>query len=323
MSSTNTGSSRKRGAYSLKKDEGINFEEGVTHERRNNKYRRGAYRGESGDSEEKVKRGPYRGKGTLLLAKQQETTGYCECYQNSDTFSDLEATTCGTIEEVQSDCDTPSALRVCLPENTDTADSDQNSTGSESVIDFDLDSCSDSDFDEDCNDSEKNESLLNKSCGVVSPPLYQLPPSSSVYTAPITQTEHLTMIISYALKHCLTYQAFQDLLRLISLHCPQPNLCELSVLKAKASFVAIEDKIIYHDYCESCFLLFGETEVVCQNCIKEENGGTIRYSCLRVIHFYLGTIFLINTIIHNMYSYSHFLLFVIFFIIHVVSTCLE
>lgn len=269
----------------MKKDEGINFEEGVTHERRNNKYRRGAYRGESGDSEEKVKRGPYRGKGTLLLAKQQETTGYCECYQNSDTFSDLDATTCGTIEEVQSDCDTPSALRVCLPENTDTADSDQNSTGSESVIDFDLDSCSDSDFDEDCNDSEKNESLLNKSCGVVSPPLYQLPPSSSVYTAPITQTEHLTMIISYALKHCLTYQAFQDLLRLISLHCPQPNLCELSVLKAKASFVAIEDKIIYHDYCESCFLLFGETEVVCQNCIKEENGGTIRYSCLRVIHF--------------------------------------
>ena len=62
MSSTNTGSSRKRGAYSLKKDESINFEEGVTHEWRNNKYRRGAYRGESGDSEEKVKRGPYRGK---------------------------------------------------------------------------------------------------------------------------------------------------------------------------------------------------------------------------------------------------------------------
>ena len=59
------------------------------------------------------------------------------------------------------------------------------------------------------------------------------------------KTEHLTMDICYALKHRLTYQAFQDLLRLISLHCPQPYFCELSVLKVKALFVAIEDKIVY------------------------------------------------------------------------------
>lgn len=84
------------------------------------------------------------------------------------------------------------------------------------------------------------------------------------------------MVISYALKHCLTYQAFQDPLNLIKMHCPQPNLCELSVFKAKASFVAIEDKIIYRDYCESCFLLYAESKMVCQNCMKEENGGKIR-----------------------------------------------
>ena len=53
------------------------------------------------------------------------------------------------------------------------------------------------------------------------------------------------MDICYALKHCLTYQAFQDLLRLISLQCSQPYFCELSVLNVKALFVAIEDKIVY------------------------------------------------------------------------------
>ena len=50
----------------------------------------------------------------------------------------------------------------------------------------------------------------------------------------------------------------------------------------KTSFVAIEDKIVYHDHCESCFLLLRESEVVCQNCIKEENGGKTRYSQFKV-----------------------------------------
>lgn len=293
MSCRNTVSTRKRGAYSLKKDKSNNCGDSLTHDRENTKYHRGAYRGESaGDVETKVKRGPYNGKGSELIAKQQQTARYCELYQKSDTFLNLDAAICGTIEEVQSECDTP---LICLPENNDTgtADLDQNSTGSESDIDFDSDLGIDSDFDGDSSDSEKTltESLLNPPLGVVSPPLYHLPPSRSSYTAPITKTEHLTMVISYALKHCLTYQAFQDLLVLISLHCPQPNLCELSVFKAKASFVAIEDKIIYHDYCESCFLLFGESEVVCQNCIKEENGGTIRYPYLRIIYHDLERIF--------------------------------
>lgn len=282
MSCKNTVSNRKRGPYRLKEAKALYYEGSILQDHEKTKYYRRPYHDVSGDSETKkakLKRGPYLKNTTEPIAKQQLSASHCELRQEQHASSDFSATIWDfeTMEELRGEGDKDRCLQeedisLSLPEFenvgtlTETDDLDQNSTMSESDVDLDFEFCDDSDL-----DGEYSEP-----CGVISPPLYQLPPSSVPHTAPITKAEHLTMVISYALKHCLTYQAFQDLLNLISLHCPQPSFCELSVFKAKASFVAIEDKIIYHDYCDSCFLLFSGAEVVCQNCIKEDNGGKIR-----------------------------------------------
>ena len=107
-------------------------------------------------------------------------------------------------------------------------------------------------------------------------PLFQISSSDTPYTSNITKDEHLASVIAYAQRHCATYQAFSDLLKLIELHLPQDNECETSVSKAKAKYVNIEDQIRYHDYCERCFQLFPADEqiTVCPNCLKPEHGGT-------------------------------------------------
>lgn len=272
MSSQNVDSVRKRGPYSLKEGQPICCRESIPGDCKKAKFKRGPYHSDDNKKRAKLKRGPYLGNKTKLMVNEQLTVRHNELHQDEASSLDLNAATCssGTVK----DFGTKGTTGHCLPENNEPEDLSGNSTATESDIECDFDFCNDSDSDEDCSGDEK--ALTNQPLGMISPPLYQLPPSSSPYTAPISKTEHLTMVISYALKHCLTYQAFQDLLRLISLHCPQPSLCELSVFKAKASFVAIEDKIIYYDYCESCFQLFEDDEVMCQNCIKEENGGKIR-----------------------------------------------
>ena len=52
----------------------------------------------------------------------------------------------------------------------------------------------------------------------------------------ITKEEHLASVIAYAQKHCATYHAFADLLKLIQLHLPKNNACETSVSRSGAAF---------------------------------------------------------------------------------------
>lgn len=84
-------------------------------------------------------------------------------------------------------------------------------------------------------------------------PLFQIPSSNTPDTSTITKDEHLASVIAYAQRHCATYQAFSDLLKLIELHLPQDNECETSVFKVKAKYVNIGNQI---------------------NCLKPEHGGT-------------------------------------------------
>ena len=100
-----------------------------------------------------------------MIAEQQETSEYYELYEKSDAFHNLHATRCGTIEEDQNECNTS---HLCVPDNnnTDTADSDQNSTVSESDVDYDSDLCNDSDLDGYCTDNR------DQPPGVVLPPLH-------------------------------------------------------------------------------------------------------------------------------------------------------
>ena len=59
-----------------------------------------------------------------------------------------------------------------------------------------------------------------------SSPLFVIPSSNVPYVSQITKDEHLASVIAYAQKHCATYHAFEDLLKLIQLHLPKNNACE-------------------------------------------------------------------------------------------------
>ena len=69
-----------------------------------------------------------------------------------------------------------------------------------------------------------------------SSPLFVIPSSNVPYVSQITKDEHLASVIAYAQKHCATYHAFEDLLKLIQLHLPKNNACETSVSRSGAAF---------------------------------------------------------------------------------------
>jgi len=68
-----------------------------------------------------------------------------------------------------------------------------------------------------------------------SSPLFVIPSSNVPYVSQITKDEHLATVIAYAQKHCATYHAFEDLLKLIQLHLPKNNACETSVSRSGAA----------------------------------------------------------------------------------------
>ena len=69
-----------------------------------------------------------------------------------------------------------------------------------------------------------------------SSPLFVIPPSNVPYFSQITKDERLASVIAYAQKHCATYHAFADLLKLIQLHLSKNNAYETSVSRSRAAF---------------------------------------------------------------------------------------
>ena len=103
--------------------------------------------------------------------------------------------------------------------------------------DSDLDSASESES-ESLNDSNEE---ADQSCDKGSPtdshesygtPLYNVPPSESVYSSQMTVEQHLLAVCSYASKYNISTQQFKDLL-FLSLHLPEDNMCELDIQKIK------------------------------------------------------------------------------------------
>ncbi|KAL5016040.1 hypothetical protein ScPMuIL_005629 [Solemya velum] len=59
------------------------------------------------------------------------------------------------------------------------------------------------------------------------PPLYIIPPSSTVYHSNISRTEHVFAISAFATRHNMSDTALHDLLQLIQLHLPDNNIVNL------------------------------------------------------------------------------------------------
>ena len=73
--------------------------------------------------------------------------------------------------------------------------------------------------------------------------------------APLTVSESLLLVITFAIRYTLSGSALNDLLILISLHCINPNLCRKSLHQFQHFFRSIKNPLVYHRYCSYCFLL--------------------------------------------------------------------
>ena len=88
--------------------------------------------------------------------------------------------------------------------------------------------------------------------------------------APISCKESWISIYEFAVSHRLPDSATQDLLKLISDHCPLPNHCPQTVYKLKKTFAS---ECAYSQYCSVCMELVPPNYKQCtkQNCAKKDS----------------------------------------------------
>ncbi|KAL5020963.1 hypothetical protein ScPMuIL_000118 [Solemya velum] len=95
------------------------------------------------------------------------------------------------------------------------------------------------------------------------PPLYIIPPSSTVYHSNISRTEHVFAISAFATRHNMSDTALHDLLQLIQLHLPDNNIGETKTDKIKESCGFDSNYLVYHFYCDKCKKLFAKDTDKC------------------------------------------------------------
>ena len=83
--------------------------------------------------------------------------------------------------------------------------------------------------------------------------------------APISCKESCAAINKFAVTNQLTESATQQLLHLISSHCPTPNSCPPTVYKLKKQIEQIGS--LHHQYCSLCMELIPSQEQQCKNCV--------------------------------------------------------
>lgn len=85
--------------------------------------------------------------------------------------------------------------------------------------------------------------------------------------ATITLAASMVLVISFAMRHSLTGEAFADLLVLLDLHCLTPNLCQKNIKTFMDFFRNFKTPLQFHYYCENCLVYHGTVKLdVCHNC---------------------------------------------------------
>ena len=75
----------------------------------------------------------------------------------------------------------------------------------------------------------------------------------------------LMLLMSFAIEHSLTDSAVRDLLQVLNLHCPAPNVCITSLYFFKKYFSGFRFPSRRHHYCSLCKTAVSEFEHVCPN----------------------------------------------------------
>ena len=124
----------------------------------------------------------------------------------------------------------------------------------------------DSSFDElssDCESTEsdsENEDVIDRD-----PLLYQ--------SAPITLNDSMLSVLTLALTHNLSGKCLNDVLQLISIHCPSPNLCKRTFRLFKKHFAKSKSLIKSNYYCTTCFEILKEKDSICKQCNQRKGMG--------------------------------------------------
>lgn len=142
-------------------------------------------------------------------------------------------------------------------------------------------------------DMEIEEELVENFVNSFTTPLYILPPSHQVYTAPISQYHHYMAICAFSSYHTLSDRSFRHLIQLMGHHLPAENLMETNIDTLKNMCGFDTDFLKHHMYCAVCKKLFTEDIENCRTpgciCKKDKKqyelfcdrqyGGTIERNC--------------------------------------------
>ena len=83
--------------------------------------------------------------------------------------------------------------------------------------------------------------------------------------APLTSSASNILVMQFKVRHNLTDQSLEDLLRLLQLHCPKPNHVPNSLYHFKKFFRESRYQIKYHYYCSKCLQGVTSSDTTCVN----------------------------------------------------------
>ena len=83
--------------------------------------------------------------------------------------------------------------------------------------------------------------------------------------ASITTAASSVLMMKYAMKHKLSWEALADLLQIVKLHCPFPNNVPSTLFHFKKHFKDLQYPTQHHYFCSTCLSEVSENAKVCGN----------------------------------------------------------
>ena len=130
-------------------------------------------------------------------------------------------------------------------------------------LEFDLMMATDEELTEFEEDDKDNELAIE----CINTPSYSLDDQQQLLykEASLSTAASNVLMMKYAVKHKLSWEALADLLQLVKLHCPFPNNVPSTLFHFKKHFKDLEYPTKHHYFCSACLSEASENAKVCSN----------------------------------------------------------
>ena len=81
--------------------------------------------------------------------------------------------------------------------------------------------------------------------------------------ASITEAASNVLMMKYAMKHKLSWEAVADLLQIVKLHCPSPNNVPSTLFHFKKYFKDMQCPVQHHYFCSTCLSEISVNDKIC------------------------------------------------------------